>query len=70
MKNQNLTGNRGKNWSPLKGSGKVRPNSAKDGSGQGVGSPKRIIECRVCRFPYDKTRYEKCPFCGAPIDSE
>ena len=36
--------------------GLVRPNSARDGSGQGRGSSKRIAHCKQCGFPNDLKR--------------
>lgn len=40
------------------GSGRVRRNSANDGSGQGRGSSKRIASCQQCGFPNDIRRID------------
>lgn len=39
--------------SPTRGSGRVRPNSRRDGSGQGRGSSKRMVPCQQCGFLND-----------------
>jgi len=38
------------------GSGRVRPNSARTGAGQGRGSNKLMVSCRQCGFVFDKKK--------------
>ena len=38
---------------PTAGNGRLRPSSAKTGSGQGLSSAKRIAKCKQCGFPVD-----------------
>lgn len=38
------------------GSGRVRPNSARTGAGQGKGSNKLMVSCRQCGFIFDKKK--------------
>ncbi len=47
-----------KNWIPSSTArdGKVRPNSARDASGQGKGSPKEMVHCKQCGFVFDKNK--------------
>ena len=40
------------------GNGRVRRNSARDGSGQGRGGSKRIANCMQCGFPNDVRRID------------
>jgi DNA-directed RNA polymerase subunit RPC12/RpoP len=44
-----------KNWfpSPTARDGRIRPNSANSGAGQGKGSPKRMVHCKQCGFVLD-----------------
>jgi len=44
-----------KKWypSPTAGDGKVRPNSARTGKGQGKGSTHKYVSCKFCGFQVD-----------------
>ena len=42
--------------SPTARDGRIRPNSARSGRGQGVGSSKEMIRCLQCGYVYDKKR--------------
>lgn len=42
--------------SPTAGSGRLRPNSARTGRGQGRGSSKKMVHCRQCGFLVDTSR--------------
>jgi len=45
--------------SPTSGDGKVRPNSARSGKGQGKGAATRFVTCRNCGFTVDSKTTDK-----------
>lgn len=59
--NYEFNSDNGEGFSPLFPSstgrdGRVRPNSAKTGNGQGRGSPRRMIHCKQCGYVFDRNK--------------